>query len=127
MRLLLDQGLPRSAAGLLNDAGWDVRHVGACGLGQASDAEILAFGLADRRAICTLDADFHALLALGEAVAPSVVRIRREGLRGADVAALLLAIHDRINAALQRGAAIVVTDRAIRIRYLPLRSAGVVR
>ena len=39
--------------------------------------------------IVTLDSDFYRLLAISGASAPSVMRIRREGLRGPDVAALI--------------------------------------
>ena len=42
MRVLLDQGLPRSAAGLLCDLGVDAIHTGQCGLATATDAHILA-------------------------------------------------------------------------------------
>ena len=44
MKLLLDQGLPRSAAGLLRQEGLDAVHTGECGLSVASDYEILAAG-----------------------------------------------------------------------------------
>jgi predicted nuclease of predicted toxin-antitoxin system len=37
MKLLLDQGLPRSAAVLLTRAGHDTVHVGDIGLGEADD------------------------------------------------------------------------------------------
>lgn len=123
-RLLLDQGLPRSAAKLLNAAGWDVLHVGECGLAAAPDAEILEFARQTGRFVCTLDADFHALLARSDNDGPSVIRIRREGLRGAELAALLIATWERMEAALARGAVISITERALRFRYLPIgRSA----
>ena len=37
MKLLLDQGLPRSAAELLRQKGLDAVHTGECGLSVASD------------------------------------------------------------------------------------------
>ena len=41
MKLLLDQGLPRSAAGLLRNAGIDTVHTGEIGYAAANDADIL--------------------------------------------------------------------------------------
>ena len=77
MKLLFDQDLPRSAAELLRQVGIDTIHVGEIGLGTASDAEIMAAALQQQRVVVTLDADFHALLALSQATQPSVIRIRR--------------------------------------------------
>ncbi len=85
IRLLLDQGLPRSSAELLRRDGWDVRHVAECGLSEAPDSQILKHAETDDRIVCTLDADFHALLAVSGATGPSVIRIRREGLRGPEL------------------------------------------
>ncbi|MBK7767998.1 MAG: DUF5615 family PIN-like protein [Sulfuritalea sp.] len=41
IKILLDQGLPRSAAELLIQQGWDALHVGDVGLRTASDQTIL--------------------------------------------------------------------------------------
>jgi len=41
MRLLLDQGLPRSAAAVLRAEGRDVVHVSEVGLAAATDLDIL--------------------------------------------------------------------------------------
>jgi len=119
-RVLLDQGMPRSAAGILRDAGLDACHVGEAGLAHASDESILHFARAERRVCCTLDADFHRLLAVTGALAPSVVRVRIEGLKGAETAGLLLKVLAETGAALAQGAAVTVTWRAVRVRCLPL-------
>jgi predicted nuclease of predicted toxin-antitoxin system len=76
MKLLLDQGLPLSAAALLRDAGIDTIHVGEVGMSAAEDADIIQRAKEETRIIATLDADFHTLLALNIAIAPSVIRIR---------------------------------------------------
>ena len=89
IRLLLDQGLPRSTATLLQAVGWDVQHVADVGMSCASDSELLHFARKERRVCVTLDADFHAQLAVSGATGPSVVRIRIEGLRGRALADLL--------------------------------------
>lgn len=119
-RLLLDQGLPRTAAAMLRTRGLDAVHVGELGLAQASDSSILEFARHERRVICTLDADFHRLLALGGWVSPSVIRIRMEGLRGPEMAELILEVLGETAPSLAAGAAVSVTARAVRVRRLPL-------
>jgi predicted nuclease of predicted toxin-antitoxin system len=119
-RLLLDQGPPRTTAQLLRDAGWDALHVGECGLGAATDSTILAFAREQDRCVCTLNADFHALLVLSRECKPSVVRIRREGLRAMELFALLTALWPRIHSAVTAGAIVSITERALRIRNLPV-------
>jgi predicted nuclease of predicted toxin-antitoxin system len=118
--ILLDQGLPRSAAALLRQAGWDAQHVGECGLSGAPDVEILQYARKAGQAICTLDADFHAFLALSGDGGPSVIRIRREGLRGAEFAALLIALWPRMERAVTGGALVSISECALRFRYLPI-------
>ncbi len=119
-RLLLDQGLPRSAARLLNEAGWDVVHVSDIGMSRSGDDEILQRARVDARACVTLDADFHALLVTNAAHGSSVIRIRKEGLGAVAFLALLSAIWPSIDAALVDGALATVTEHSIRIRRLPV-------
>lgn len=81
MKLLLDQGLPRSAAILLGESGLDTIHVADRSLSAAEDSEIIAAAKAENRIVITLDADFHALLALTGASSPSVIRIFESELK----------------------------------------------
>lgn len=120
MRLLLDQGLPRSIILYLRKEGIEALHVGEIGLASASDAKILAFALQEHRILITLDADFHALLALSGANEPSVIRIRMEGLRAENHARLLARVLSACEADLVKGCMVTVTEQGIRIRQLPL-------
>lgn len=120
MKLLLDQGLPRSAAMLLREGGIDTLHVGEIGLAAATDNEILQKGRQDGRVVVTLDADFHALLAFSKALSPSVVRIRIEGLTGPMAANVTREAVLRSKEDLESGALVTVQPGRIRIRRLPL-------
>ena len=120
MKLLLDQGLPRSSAELLRQTGINAVHVGEVGLSAADDATILQMGHEQDRIVVTLDADFHSLLALAGATSPSVIRIRLEGLRGEELASLLQTILPQCEADLLLGAAVTIQVGRIRIRHLPL-------
>lgn len=120
MKLLLDQGLPRSTAKLLSARNIDSVHVGDIGLSTADDAVILEQGQRDNRTIVTLDADFHKLLALTRATTPSVIRIRIEGLRAEALADLLERVLKQSGADLEAGAAVTVQPKQLRIRRLPL-------
>jgi len=98
----------------------DVVHVGDLGMATASDKEILGRALVEGRAVVTLDADFHTLLALENASGPSVIRIRIEGLRGPELAALIQRAAEACRIDLEGGAMVTVDERGVRVRGLPI-------
>lgn len=120
MKLLLDQGLPLSAAALLREVGIDTLHVGEIGMSAAEDSEIIQKAREDQRTVATLDADFHTLLTINEATFPSVIRIRIERLRAPAITDLLLSVIRECEEDLEQGAAVTVEPNRIRIRRLPL-------
>ena len=120
MKLLIDQGLPRSAAARLREVGCDAVHVGEVGAATATDEDILRMGREQDRAVVTLDADFHSLLALSGAVSPSVIRIRIEGLDGPALAGLLELVVRSCRADIEQGAVVTVQERRVRVRLLPI-------
>ena len=123
MRLLLDQGLPRSSAEMLRNKGWDIQHTGEIGMSRATDRQILDYARDEQRIVITLDSDFHAILAVKNLDSPSVVRIRQEGLRGAELAELVEKIWARIGQQLENGAMATITENAMRIRKIPLNES----
>ena len=123
-RLLLDQGLPREAAEILRANAWDALHVGEIGMGAASDGRILEVAVTDRRVVVTLDSDFHALVAVAGSREPSVIRIRREGLRGPELARLVMQIVTTTEHALIAGAFVSVTEKSVRMHRLPIGATG---
>jgi len=120
MKLFLDQGLPRPAAKLLRNAGIDTVHTAEVGMAKALDPEILAYSRQEQRTIVTMDADFHALLALSNATSPSVIRIRIEGLKAAAVAQLLMHLVEDWSSELESGVMLSIQRRRIGVRHLPL-------
>ena len=118
--LLLDQGLPRSTAVELRRQGWNIAHVGEIGMSQADDTAILAYAREHNQTIVTLDADFHALLAVASHTKPSVIRIRIEGLNGEALTMLLQKIWPTLEKPLSQGVLVTVTENRIRIRHLPI-------
>lgn len=120
MKLLLDQGLPRSTAELLRKEGLDAVHAGECGLSTVSDEAILEAGRAESRSIITLDSDFHTILALQEAAGPSVVRVRWEGLRAPEMAQLIRRVLELCGDELLSGAVVSFKEGRVRLRRLPM-------
>ena len=125
MKFLLDQGLPRSTIGFLAALGHEAEHVGAIGMSAASDRSILSAGKEREAVVVTLDADFHAILALTNATAPSVIRIRIQGMKGEVAARVIQKVFDAAKEDLHAGVAATVTDRRLAIRRLPLNARSV--
>lgn len=121
MRFLLDQGLPRTTVECLRAKGFEAEHVWFLGMHQATDASIMETARQQHAIVATLDSDFHALLALSGAIAPSVIRIRMQGLKGEDVANVLASVAAIARAELESGAAASVEGKRTRVRALPLK------
>lgn len=122
--LLLDQGVPRSVTSILRRQGWQVTHVGELAMSRSSDREILEYARRTHLAIVTLDADFHAMLAVEGHSGPSVIRVRQQGLHGTALAGRLLDIWPMIHEAVAAGAMVSLTDQTVRVRLLPLGRHG---
>ncbi|HRJ40778.1 MAG: DUF5615 family PIN-like protein [Caldilineaceae bacterium] len=120
MKLLLDQGLPRGAAGLLREGGIDTVHTGEIGYATAQDGEIVERARQENRVVVTLDADFHNLLALSGASGPSVIRIRMEGLKAIALTRLLQRILAEWTEELEIGVLLTVQPDRIRVHRLPV-------
>ncbi len=124
MKLLLDQGLPRSTAEHLRQTGLDALHTGEIGMSTAADENIIAKAASEGRVVVTLDADFHANLALSGAAGPSVIRIRIEGVKAPECARLIQSVLARCEEKLSEGCMISVEEDRIRVRKLPLLQSG---
>lgn len=120
MRLILDQGVPRDAAGLLREMGYECIHVGEIGMAHASDEAILSFAVQQNAVVITLDADFHAILAVSGAEGPSVIRIRMQGLNAAAVFHLLQKTLSDYEADLTRGCLITIKAHRLTCHKLPI-------
>jgi predicted nuclease of predicted toxin-antitoxin system len=120
MRLVLDQGVPRDAAALLRGLGYDCMHVGEIGMSKAADEEILVFSLERSATVVTLDADFHAILAVSGAQGPSVIRMRLQGLGASEVVEVVRRVLARFEPELKRGSLITVKALKTTCHRLPI-------
>lgn len=118
--VLLDQGLPRSAARLLRETGFDALHVGELGMSASSDIEIMQYADQQGRILFTLDSDFHQLLASTGAASPPVVRFREQGLDDVATASRVRMVMACAESALRDGAIATLHDMRLRVRKLPL-------
>jgi predicted nuclease of predicted toxin-antitoxin system len=124
VKFLLDQGVPFRAATILRQKGLDAVHTSEVGLSAATDAEILSWCSRNGAIAVTLDADFHAQIALSRRASPSSIRLRIQGLKGPDVALMLDALARAHSFELDSGALITVQRHGARIRRLPIEPAS---
>jgi predicted nuclease of predicted toxin-antitoxin system len=120
MKLLLDQGLPRTTLKHLAALGIQAEHVGEIGMASATDNAILDFARQTAAVLVTLDADFHYLLAASRATSPSVIRIQIERLNGEQLAKILTLVISVARTDLDSGAVVSTTKGRIRVRRLPI-------
>jgi predicted nuclease of predicted toxin-antitoxin system len=116
----LDQGIRHRVAADLRGLGWDVVHTADIGLATSSDEEIMTRASESGRTIVTLDSDFSMLLALSGVRRPSVIHLRIPRLSRAQTVRLVRQVVAELQAQLQRGCIVSVSDQRLRIRSLPV-------
>lgn len=89
-------------------------------MSRAEDPDIIEWARAQDAVIVTLDADFHAELAVSGVSKPSVIRLRLQGLEGAAVANLVFRILEDHAITLAEGCMITVKRHKITLRRLPV-------
>jgi predicted nuclease of predicted toxin-antitoxin system len=77
----------------------------------SGDTDILEHARTVGLIVATLDADFHAILAVSGASGPSVIRIRMEGLKGPAIARIIRKVLAEFEAELVVGAMITVKEQ----------------
>ena len=123
VHVVLDQGIPRDAASFLRERGHDCIHVGEIEMSMATDEEIVAWSLERGAIVVTLDADFHAILAVSQARAPSVIRIRIQGLAALAVANLVQSVIAGFADELSSGSLVTVKANKTTCHKLPIGGA----
>jgi predicted nuclease of predicted toxin-antitoxin system len=120
VKVLLDQGVPRRATEVLRDVGFDAVHTSEIGLASATDVAIIDWARDNGAIVATLDADFHAIIALSGETRPSAIRLRMQGQKGPEIGRLLVEIIQNRSADLAAGALVTVRAGRLRVRRLPV-------
>jgi predicted nuclease of predicted toxin-antitoxin system len=120
LKFLADMNLSPFTVSILCQHGYDVIRVNRVLSGSVPDEQIVAFARREGYVIITEDLDFSALLAVNGYDKPSVLTLRLSFSDPETVAERLLQVLPRCAKAFDEGAIVVVDDRAIRIRRLPV-------
>lgn len=121
MNFLIDNALSPQVAAGLRAAGHDAVHVLDYGMHAATDEAVFERAVLESRVVVSADTDFGTLLALRDATSPSVILFRAASLARADEqVGLLLRALPSIDAALRRGAIVILERHRLRLRDLPI-------
>jgi predicted nuclease of predicted toxin-antitoxin system len=115
-------GLAQRTARFLRDQGYDAIHLRDQGLQRLADEEIVAKARIEGRTILTHDLDFGRIMALSQRRLPSVVTFRLGNMQPDRVNHYLGYVLHRFAGQLDEGVLISVSERAIRMRRLPVGS-----
>lgn len=121
MRLLADMNISPLTVIALRNEGWDIIRVSEVLPIDADDVDILTWARGQGCVVITQDLDFSTLLALGGHSEPSLITLRLGNSDPQTITDALLAILPQVEVDLQRGSAVTVSERAIRIRPLPIQ------
>jgi predicted nuclease of predicted toxin-antitoxin system len=123
VKFLLDMGLARSTADFLRRQGYDAVHLREQGLQRLDDRDIVEKARAEGRVILTHDLDFGRIIALSQSQLPSLITFRLSNMQPHQVNHYLAEVLDRFADQLESGALVSISERAVRVRPLPI--AGV--
>jgi predicted nuclease of predicted toxin-antitoxin system len=122
MRFLADMGVAMRSVEWLREQSHDATHLREENLQRMSDADVFRKAATEGRILLTFDLDFGEIVALSSEKKASVVLFRLHNTRTPHVIERLKSALQETSQSLESGAIVVVEERRLRVRRLPLRS-----
>jgi predicted nuclease of predicted toxin-antitoxin system len=120
MKFLFDMNLSPQFIEILTQHGWQAVHWSQIGDVRSDDKEIIHWARDNEYTIITNDLDFGTILAAEGCKTPSVIQVRRLDLLLKTLFPVLEQILTKYEKELEAGAIVVVDERKIRGRLLPI-------
>jgi predicted nuclease of predicted toxin-antitoxin system len=124
VKFLVDMPLPPALAQWLQAHGHDAAHAAALGLERAADGAIMQRAMADSRTIITADLDYPRLLALAEAIGPSLILFRGGDWSEAAAINRIAQVLDSLEERDIVQSILVIDRNRVRRRRLPISRPG---
>ena len=121
LQILADMNISPLTVQALRDAGWEAHRVSTQLSEDVSDESILVHAAETDQIVCTQDLDFSALLAVTGRTHPSLVTLRLSNTAPRIVTKRLLDVLPTVTDDLHQGAVVLIEDRAVRVRSLPMQ------
>ncbi|MBA7509498.1 hypothetical protein ES705_01449 [subsurface metagenome] len=120
MKFIADIHISPQTVKSLTDKGYKIKRVTEFLKPNAKDEKILDLALREGSAIITQDLDFSALLAKRGVNKPSVITLRVNMTKPANITEILERVLPQIESEINKGSIIIVEEGRIRIRKLPI-------
>lgn len=121
MRLLVDMNLSPAWVPFLEAAGFEAVHWSSVGAPNAPDQIIADWARRHQHILFTHDLDFGAILAVTNALGPSVIQIRTQDVLPTSLGDTLVKVLRTCQSDLETGALVTVDKSRSRVRILPVR------
>ena len=121
MKILIDMNLSPDWVAAFAAENIESVHWSTVGDPRAEDTEIMEYARANGYIVFTHDLDFGTILALTQAMSPSVVQVRAQNILPSHLASIFIGVLRNNEMVLSQGALIVVDEGKERVRILPLQ------
>lgn len=120
MKFLVDMSISPKTVEFLKKRGYEAVRASDLDMAKSKDEEILGYAIEKDMILITADLDFGNILAYTKSKKPSTIIFRLKNPSPAFVNQILLSTLPKIMEPLKKGVIVVVEDRRIRMRELPL-------